>query len=91
MKAANLKYIDNGFYRITKAQAKRVSVDGKLPRIGYQKAVELEKLRGFNGIHGEKSLPLFNAHLRSAWIQETRVGSEMVLAIMVYYAPYPTW
>ena len=42
-----LKHIDTGFYRLTAAQAKALSIDGELPRDGYEKrAKPIDELNG---------------------------------------------
>ena len=83
-----LTYIDNNFYRITPADAKAISFDGKLPRHGHQKAVYLAKLKSFGGTHGKDVLPLYTSHLRTAWLQHTPIDGKQTLALKVFYAPY---
>jgi hypothetical protein len=41
----NLKLIDNNFFRLTEAQAKELSINGQLPRSGYEIPADPEKLK----------------------------------------------
>lgn len=73
MKPISLRYIDSGHYHLTPAEAKRISIDGKLPEHGYEK--KSKPLAGLieTDIPGELS--------DFGWITRTRLNGEEIWAI----------
>jgi hypothetical protein len=80
-----LKHIDSGFYRLTAPQAKALCVDGKLPRIGYEKrakaAKELNELATLFVWNWRASFPEWRerpagpiSERAQTWIKRTRLS-----------------
>ncbi len=79
-----LKYLDNNYYILSPEQAKELSVDGQLPRPGYEKKADLSKLQGYQvDFHGQIQ-PLKISPDTLGWIHLTPVGNEQVWAIRLY-------
>jgi hypothetical protein len=79
-----LKHIDNDFYQLSPKQAKEFSVDGQLPRPGYQKKADISKLKGLMADHSGRIEPLDIADSDTAWIQQTKTWGKMVWAVMIH-------
>jgi hypothetical protein len=80
----NLTYIDNGFYKLTPAQAKELCMGNVLPRHGYEMRADRQVLEnvkigkidytfGPNGTWREFPFLAKNAH--SAWVLRTKLSS----------------
>lgn len=71
-----LKHIDNNFFKLTASQAKYFSIDGELPRYGWEKKADMEKLKGVELVHGrEYSNRVFDAsNAEHGWIKRTRLS-----------------
>lgn len=87
-----LKHIDNSFFELTAAQAKSLTVDGELPRHGYEK-----KVLNFAGIellywHAGKWRATEGAQPKDAnpvaWVQRTIVNQKQVWAIRFHFSPH---
>lgn len=81
-KAKTLTLIDHSFYQVSSARtAKTLSIESRLPRLGYQMRVDLAKLGEFDlqDYHGRT----VKGNIREAWLQETWHNGKLVWAVMV--------
>lgn len=74
-----IKHIDSSFYRLTAAQAKALSIEGRLPRIGHEIRADPEKLKNVHLLHRQRgqwvnSTPGMAAKAHAAWIKRTPVS-----------------
>jgi len=86
------KIIDNNFYLITSAQARWLSVTGKLPRPGYMVDADKEKVAQLELI--DRRGKSFRAdNFKAAYVQQTRltwhdgkpISKGVVWALHVYF------
>jgi hypothetical protein len=83
-----LRHIDNSFYRLTPAQARFLSVDGQLPRDGYEKRADMAKLATVElRRHDGGPCQAKATHAEHGWIKRTRVSGQTVWAVHLYFSP----
>ncbi len=89
-----LQHIDNNFYRLSAQQAKYLSCDGELPRLGYEKRASSEKLAELelvNVFPNRERTYKVGASARG-WIKRTHIRDangeqQYVWAIHIYEPP----
>ena len=99
-----LKHISHDFFYLTEHQARQLSIDGKLPRDGYQKKADLGKLETVQLLYRDYRLhqwfpgPVAARNAKRAWIMPTPLShwdgellnSGWVWSLfLLFAAPYP--
>lgn len=84
-----LKYLDNGYYILSPKQAKEFSVDGQLPRPGYEKKADISKLQGLKADYRGQIRPLDVSEEDSAWIHQTPTWGKNVWAVRIHKRNIP--
>lgn len=84
-----LRHIDNSFYKVPTAYAKAMTIEGRLPKCGYESRVKRSELakcvlvysrtRGKPEMHG----------IRDAWLSRTRVWDKEVWAVHILWGQAP--
>jgi hypothetical protein len=66
-----LRHIDNNFYYLTPRQAKSLCVENVLPKHGYERKANFEKLKDVELVYRTYSVALSKQHYKQAWISRT--------------------
>lgn len=83
----DLQFLDNNFFLLSSRAAKELSVDGSLPKPGYQKKVNINNLGKYR-LKYRKDAPPENIdvnQIQSAWIQETKTMGNWVWALLLRF------
>jgi hypothetical protein len=77
-----LTYLDNNYWILSPRQAKDLSIDGTLPKPGYEKKADVSKLKNyvFNSRRTPNS-PIDVSNIKTGWIHQTPHGNELVWSI----------
>lgn len=91
-----IKHIDNSFFKLSAAQAKELSIDGKLPRHGWEKRADASKLATVELEYSNRTQPAGTASKATeAWIKRTplswfggnAVAGGSTWALHLYFPP----
>lgn len=80
-------HIDNSFFRLSVGQAKALSIDGELPRDGYEKRADPSKFSTLELLtHDGRPCQAKAIHAQAGWIKRTRTNGETVWAIHLHFS-----
>lgn len=79
-----ITYLDNNFYILSPHQARLFSIDGQLPRSGYEKKADMSKLQGVMVNSKGRNKPLELSNTDEGWILPTQHGNDTVWAIRIH-------
>lgn len=80
-----IEHIDNCFFLLTTKQAKHLSIDGTLPKHGWEKRAKAD-LSGVTLLHRGRACDLQPNVAKAAWIKRTRFNGENVWAIQFHFS-----
>jgi len=79
-----LPYLDNNFFILTPKQAQEFSVDGQLPRPGYEKRADTSKLKGIMGDFNHHVEPIEMDDTTTGWILQTVSNGKPLWALRLH-------